>query len=389
MSSYQHVPLGEVAEIIRRTIDPSETPGDTTYIGLENIEPGGRLVKLDTVNTSAIYSAKFKFTSADVLFGKLRPYLAKVAVPAVNGVCSTDILPIRPGPNVDRDYLAYFLRLPETVSLATQRATGANLPRLNQKELENFQLPLPDLTQQRRIATILRKAEETAAARRAAIELLETLRTSYFLKKFSSSTYPVVTVSELAAPEKGSIRTGPFGSQLLHGEFVDEGVSVLGIDNVVTNKFRWTSARRITESKYRELKRYQVHAGDLLVTIMGTCGRVAIVPDNISTAINTKHLCCITLDRERCIPAFLHSYFLFHPTSVSYLRRHTKGAIMSGLNMQIIKNLPVSLPPMRDQLEYLRFTKNVDQLDHHQLAHNDELEKLFAALQSRAFQGEL
>ena len=61
------------------------------------------------VDAGELGSTKFDFTDRHILFGKLRPYLAKVALPNFNGVCSTDILPILPGEEVDRRYLCWFL----------------------------------------------------------------------------------------------------------------------------------------------------------------------------------------------------------------------------------------------------------------------------------------
>jgi type I restriction enzyme, S subunit len=109
------VELGEVADIERRGVDPSSLPPDTPYLGLEHIERGGRIIGPDTVAGAELASTKFVFTKDHVLFGKLRPNLGKVTRPHFSGVCSTDILPIRPGQHLDRGYLAHYLAQPSMV----------------------------------------------------------------------------------------------------------------------------------------------------------------------------------------------------------------------------------------------------------------------------------
>jgi type I restriction enzyme S subunit len=122
---------------------------------------------------------------------------------------------------------------------------------------------------------------------------------------------------------------------------------------------------------------------------MGTCGRCAIVPDSIPTAINTKHLCCITLDRTKCLPAFLHEYFLRHPIARRYLAERAKGAIMEGLNMGIIKELPIPRAPIALQQEFVDKLKTVNGLVGRVRQSEAGLDMLFACLQDRAFQGAL
>lgn len=204
---------------------------------------------------------------------------------------------------------------------------AAAVPGLNREDAYRQRVLLPPIEEQRRIADILDRADALRAQAAAAPVHLDKLERSTFLEMFvrgESRSWPVPPVEALAASAEGSIRTGPFGSQLLHSEFTAEGVAVLGIDNVVRNRFNLDSRRFISEEKYRQLARYTVHPGDVLITIMGTCGRCAVVPDGIPRAINTKHLCCISLDHRHALPDFVNAYFLVHP----------RGSLALGLEHQ-------------------------------------------------------
>jgi type I restriction enzyme S subunit len=266
------------------------------------------------------------------------------------------------------------------------------VPGLNRTDAYRQKLLLPPLSEQKRIAEILDAADALRAKRRESLVQLDAFLQSTFLHMFGAPEeegWFFSTVADVASRERGGIRTGPFGSQLLHSEFVDSGVRVLGIDNVVANEFRAGEARYVTWEKFEQLKRYTVRPGDVLITIMGTCGRCAIVPDGIGKAINTKHICCITLDSEKCLPAFLQAYFLRHPIARNFLSRNAKGAIMSGLNMGIIKRLPIPVPPISLQRRFAAIAESVDLQKSRFRAHLRELDTLFASLQARAFNGEL
>jgi type I restriction enzyme, S subunit len=237
-------------------------------------------------------------------------------------------------------------------------ASGAGVPTLNRNFVHDELVSVPPFSEQRHIVAILDEAFEgisTAVANSEknlanARELFENATVTSLFGDPVIQGWRLTSVENIAAAGKGNIRTGPFGSQLLHGEFVDEGIAVLGIDNAVDNEFRWAKRRFVTHEKYAELSRYTVKPGDVLITIMGTCGRCAIVPDDIPLAINSKHLCCITLNRAQCLPDFLHAYFLYHPVARSFLASRAKGSIMEGLNMGIIKELPVWLPDLQAQM---------------------------------------
>jgi len=287
-----------------------------------------------------------------------------------------------PTSGLEASYLARLLKALQPRVLSWVRATTAdNFPI---ESLLDLHVELPPLSEQRRIAAILDHADALHAKRRQILAHLDTLTQSIFHDMFGevSATATVVDVAT-------QIRTGPFGSQLLHGEFVAEGIAVLGLDNVVGNMFRWAERRYITPAKYQQLKRYTVRPGDVLISIMGTTGRCVVVPNDIPIAINTKHICAITPDRGRIDPSFLRAAFLWHPEVRAHLRRQTKGSIMDGLNMGIIKTMPVPLPPLGLQDRFAARVKAVNsQLAAICVAQAAE-NALFASLQSRAFRGEL
>lgn len=310
--------------------------------------------------------------------------------PAFGSLATGEWLIIRPDDGIlHPDFAYHWVNSKATIHTLRDLINGIHL---YPKDVARLNVYIPSFSEQRRIGIVLDRAATLRSKRREALAQLDELAQSMFLEMFSeaqSRGWIPTTVAGVAHTDRGSIRTGPFGSQLLHSEFVDSGVAVLGIDNVVANEFRWADRRFITENKYRELKRYTVQPGDVLITIMGTCGRCAVAPDGIPQSINTKHLCCITLDRAKCLPIFLHAYFLRHPVAHQYLRQTAKGAIMSGLNMGIIKAMPLLLPPLALQQEFADLAEGVERLKASHRDHLAELDALFASLQYQAFRGEL
>jgi type I restriction enzyme S subunit len=292
---------------------------------------------------------------------------------------------------LDPAYLLHWVRSDRFVKEMVGLATGANYPAVTDKIVKKSLIPLVPLEEQKRIASILDAADHLRSKRQQAIDQLDTLTQVIFYDMFREvgwDAWPMVPIADLAAEAKGSIRTGPFGSQLLHEEFVDGGVAVLGIDNVVQNRFVWGERRFVSEEKYEQLKRFRVFPGDVLVTIMGTCGRVAIVPPDIPKAINTKHLCCITLDRSRCLPIWLQACLMFHPEVLRRLGA-THGAVMPGLNMGLVKGAEVPVPPVNVQERFAQLSDAAGQRLESANESLNELVTLFGALQQRAFRGDL
>lgn len=240
--------------------------------------------------------------------------------------------------------------------------TTVTIPSLTKANLLQIEIALPTLEEQKKIVNVLDKVTNLVELRQQQLAKLDELAKARFVEMFidwdESKGWSQCTISDVSV----AMRTGPFGSALHHDEFVDKGVFVLGIDNAVENKFSYNKMRYITEEKYCQLKRYTVFPGDVIITIMGTVGRSAVIPDGMPKAINTKHLACITVDKAKIDPYFLSSAFQIHPDIRAQLQKECKGAIMNGLNLTIIKGLSFKCPPLALQEEFVAFYKQIDKV---------------------------
>ncbi len=174
--------LAEVAQIGSGQVLPKHEPAKLfNYVALENVEQGtGRLIDFAPTRGADIASNKYKFTPEHVLYGKLRPYLQKALVPDFEGISATDLLPLKPNPEIlDRRFLWRWLLSYDVLEYVTALQTGVKMPRLRTGDLEAMLVPLPPLPEQHRL---VEKIERLLAESRTAREALE--RVPALLKRF-------------------------------------------------------------------------------------------------------------------------------------------------------------------------------------------------------------
>lgn len=286
--------------------------------------------------------------------------------------------------NPDELDLRYLFHALRCVDLAKDTIT-TSIPGLNRDDLLANVIRVPKIDEQRHIAAVLDKADGLSRKRQEAIRLTDELMMAVYLDL--AQLHPArVPVESLLADTPNAARTGPFGSQLLVSEFTESGIPVLGIDNVVSNTFAWAAPRFISAAKYAELERYTVRPGDVMVTIMGTTGRVAIAPDDLPTCISTKHLCTLTLDRKKMLPTYLWACLRWDAEVRAQTRREAKGAIMEGWNMGIVKGLLVNAPPMEVQLKFEEIAGRIKRMSSAQTLAAKGTDELMASLSSKYFE---
>ena len=127
--------------------------GDQHYLGLENLESGGGLSSISSVD--GIKSSKSIFTAGQILYGRLRPYLDKHIVADFDGVCSTDILVYETSSILNAHYFDFWLSTSTFRNAAVSQSKGINLPRISESAISQFPFPLPPIDEQREIISYL------------------------------------------------------------------------------------------------------------------------------------------------------------------------------------------------------------------------------------------
>ncbi len=377
MSAWKKTALENVAAIERNSIQPEDIEKGTAYLGLEHIESGGRILEAKPVHEGELASSKFKFTECHLLYGKLRPYLAKIALPEFCGICSTDILPILPGPDLDRRFLCYFLRQPSMVEYANSRAAGVNLPRLSPSALSEFEIPLPPLPEQRRIAEVLDRAEALRAKRRAALAELDSLTQSIFLDLFGDPATNPKGWPHRMLFDLGRVVTGGTPPSAMPGMF-DGPIPFVTPGDLESDE---PVKRSLTAAGAEESK--TVRAGATLVCCIGaTIGKMGI--SQVRSAFNQQLNAVEWGEEVNDLYGFAVLQF-FKPT----IKTWGASTTLPILKKSSFEKIEIPVPPLLRQQEFARRFQAVERLRAAQRESLAGLDELFASLQHLAFSGEL
>ena len=138
------------------------------------------------------------------------------------------------------------------------------------------------------------------------------------------------------------LKIGPFGSQIKSEELKNEGYKIYGQENVIQRDFS-LGHRFLDEDKFQQLRVYEIVAGDLLITMMGTSGKCEIAPSDLKQGIMDSHLIRLRSTKQ-LLPEFA-KYLIDQSSYIAYqMRQLGKGSIMHGLNSSVIKSLAFILP---------------------------------------------
>ena len=153
----------ECADIDTNMIHDFKGYENYPHIGIDSIEKEtGKLIGYRTIAEDGVISGKYLFTSAHIIYSKIRPNLNKVAMPDFEGLCSADAYPILVKKDVcNREYFGYILRSKYFLDYVLAFSNRTNLPKVNKNQVEGFTLPLPPIEFQNQFADFVHKVNKS------------------------------------------------------------------------------------------------------------------------------------------------------------------------------------------------------------------------------------
>jgi len=423
--------------------------GDTRLVQLADIGDGffkNRSQRFLTSEKAKELNCTF-LKPGDVLVARMPEPLGRACLfpgdqkPSVTAVDICIIRTGKDGPN--NHWIMHTINSPEIRRRIEALHRGTTRKRISRRNLASLRLPIPPLNEQKRIVA---KVEELLAQVGATKERLT--KVSFILKRLRQAVLAAACSGRLTAdwrekhldvePATGllkriqqdrkkikkshinrvrweeniyfdipdswsycffedicsnkphAIKAGPFGSSLTKSCYTPSGYKIYGQEQVIKGDATYGDYY-IDEKKFLELKSCEVEARDLLISLVGTIGRVLIIPDKFEKGIINPRLVKISLHSE-IFPEYIGKY-LGSPLAINMFERDSHGGTMEILNLKMLKGLPIPLPPVIEQHEIVRrveaMFKLAEAVEKRAEAAKVRAEKLTQAILAKAFRGEL
>jgi type I restriction enzyme S subunit len=296
--------------------------------------------------------------------------------------CNQAVAFVRLKPQViDLVYACYACQA-QIVDLVTLRKIGT-IGNLNLEQLRQFKIPLPPLCEQKRIATILGRAERLRHSRRYALELTDTILPAAFLELFGDpvtnqmgwklSAFEEVAPSRLGKMLDANQQTGKHGRPYLRNE------------NVQWDRFDLAEVS-VMDFDADDRKEFLLSPGDLLICEGGEPGRCAIWRSELAECYFQKALHRARPVLSKVIPEYV-VHLLWSLARKGGLADHVTSATIAHLTGEKLKLMPIPVPPITLQQKFAARVERVERLRAVQREAFRQAEHLFASLLHRAFSG--
>lgn len=360
-SRWERRTLGSITSPRKSKGIPNEH-GHLPFIGMEHVESHtGRILKHG--DSAAYVSAAPLVEPGDVLYGRLRPYLNKVALASERSFVSGEFIPLPGTPVVDSKFLQLRMLAPDFLMFTADLDKG-DRPRVSWPQIASFEMLLPPLDEQQRIVAILEdhlsRLDISVQSLRRALSYLDSFRVALYGSAirgavgdlhFDVDSWPVATLDELQASGQGSITDGPFGSNLKSSHYTSSGARVIRLQNIGLGHFLDAEAY-VSLEHFERLRKHEAIPGDLIVASLGdVLPRVCLLPDLGEPTIVKAD--CIRVRLGDQVRGRWVLMAMLTQQARQWAREQLHGVGRQRLGLKAIRSFEVPVPPVSVQDEIL------------------------------------
>lgn len=356
-------------DLINNKVSVEDSP--LPYLGLEHIESWtGRKIEGEISNSEGLASS---FVVGDVLFGKLRPYLAKVHLAQQDGLISSEALVVRSKDELHAEFLKYYMLSRDFINIVDSSTYGSKMPRASWDFIGNLPVLLPDVEEQKLIARFLdfktAQIDALIAKKKALLDKLAEKRTALISHAVTKGLDPSVAMKDSGVVWLGNvpahwkvipikfsldmpITDGPHSTP----QFYDEGIPFISAEAVKNDRLDFSRKRGyISEDDHAIFsKKYKPKYGDVYMVKSGaTTGAVARVETHEEFNIWSP-LAVLRPHAEKSITDYLFYVLKSKPFFYSVELSWSYGT-QQNIGMGVISNIRMALPPIEEQKAICRY----------------------------------
>lgn len=370
--------LGDICSIVSGTTPKSNRPeywdGDINWVTPAELNDDSDIIyeSQRKITEQAVQDSSLKpFPAGTVLLSSRAP-IGKVAIAGVEMYCNQGFKNLICSNRIYNRYLYHFLK--NSTEYLNSLGRGATFKEISKSIVENIEIPLPPLDEQRRIAAVLDKVSCLIAKRREQLDKLDELVKARFVEMFGDPVlnpmdWPTYHLADMADIVSGITK----GRKTKEQNLIE--VPYMAVSNVKDGHIDWTTIKTILATQ-SEIDQYRLLPDDVLMTEGGDpdkLGRGAIIQKPLENCIHQNHIFRVRLNENVILPVYF-AEFLQHQKAKQYFLRCAKQTTgIASINMTQLKELPTLVPPRALQKD---FTNTVERINKSKLTIQQSLDKL-------------
>ncbi|MCK9394102.1 MAG: restriction endonuclease subunit S [Methylobacter sp.] len=381
--------------------EPNNISDDTWVLELEDIQKdSSKIIQRLSFSDRHSKSTKNRFKKGDVLYGKLRPYLNKVVVADSDGVCTTEIIPLSGGVNLNNRYLFFWLKHPIFLAYVSEVGYGVNMPRLGTKDGIAAPFVLAPHAEQQQIAVKLDELLVQVDTLKIRLDTIPKI-----LKRFRQSVLAAAVTGKLTEDWRktetldnwletniGQVAIVSTGKTPIRAETAYwENGTVPWLTSATTGKeFCYEAEQFVTEFAVTNCSLKLFKSGTLLLAMYGEGKTRGQVTELKLSATCNQACAAIIVDEKKALRSFVKLRLL---ENYEETRKAASGGNQPNLNLNKVRDIPILLPPIEEQTEIVHRVEQLftyaDQIEQRVKDAQTRVNHLTQAILAKAFRGEL